>query len=177
VVAAGKLELSGEPDKPIPPGWAVDKEGGTAVTARQYLEGGAMLPFAGHKGYALMLLVELLAGALTGAGVTQRPQEELTGVLGWGGNSTFLVVLDVAHFTEVGRFFEDVDGLIERLHGVKSAPGFDRVRVPGEPEAESRKAKAASGIQVPQVIWDQIARIAAECRVDLSDIVDRGARP
>ncbi len=92
-----------------------------------------MLPFAGHKGYALALLIELLAGALTGAGVTQRPQVVPNGGLGFAGNATFLVVLDVAHFTDMEQFLDGVDGLLERLDGVKPAPGFQRVIVPGEP--------------------------------------------
>jgi LDH2 family malate/lactate/ureidoglycolate dehydrogenase len=170
VVAAGKLELGGEPDKPIPAGWAVDQEGRPATSARQYLEGGAMLPFAGHKGYALMLLIELLAGALTGAGVTQRPQGVPTGGLGFAGNSTFLVVLDVAHFTHVDRFFADVDGLFERLNGVKPAPGFQGVIVPGEPEAEQRLRRAEDGITVSDAVWNQIVQIAAESQVSLADI-------
>jgi LDH2 family malate/lactate/ureidoglycolate dehydrogenase len=170
VVAAGKLELGGEPDKAIPVGWAVDREGRPVTTARQYLEGGAMLPFADHKGFALMLLIELLAGALTGAGVTQRPQVVPTGGLGFAGNATFIVVLDVAHFTDADQFCTDVDGLFERLDGVKPAPGFQRVIVPGEPEAEQRLKRANEGISVTGIVWEQIVRIAAESQVDLADI-------
>jgi len=170
VVAAGKLELTGDPDQPIPAGWAVDQEGRPARTARPYLEGGAMLPFAGHKGYALMLLIELLAGALTGAGVTQRPRVVSDGCLGFAGNATFLVVLDVAHFTDVEQFYADVDGLFDRLNGGKPAPGFQKVVIPGEPEAAQRANRAKEGISVTGVIWEQIVRIATESQVDLADI-------
>jgi len=170
VVAAGKLELGNEPDKPIPTGWAVDRDGRPATTARQYLDGGAMLPFAGHKGYALALLIELLAGALTGAGVTQRPQVVPSGGLGFAGNATFLIVLDIAHFTDVDQFFADADGLFERLDGVKPAPGYQRVIVPGEPEAEQRLKRAREGISVAGATWEQIVGIAAESQVGLTDI-------
>lgn len=176
VVAAGKLELDGDPDRSIPPGWAVDAEGRPATTVRQYLEGGAALPFAGHKGFALMLLVELVAGALTGAGVTQRPQVVPTGGLGWAGNATFLIVLDVAHFTDVDQFLTDVDDLFERLDGVKPSPGFQRVIVPGEPEAEQRLRRAVDGISVTGEVWEQIVQIAAESQVDLADIWPGGGR-
>ncbi len=170
VVAAGKLELAGEPDKPLPEGWAVDHEGRPATIARQYLEGGAMLPFAGHKGYALALLIELLAGALTGAGVSERPRVVPTGGLGFAGNATFLIVLDVAHFTDVDRFFTDVEGLFERLEGVKPAPGFRKVIIPGEPEAQNRLRRTETGVSVTGVIWEQIVGIAAESQVSLTDI-------
>jgi hydroxycarboxylate dehydrogenase B len=170
VVAAGKLELLADKDTPIPPGWAVDSEGQTATTVRQYLEGGAMLPFAGHKGYALLLLVELLGGALTGAGVTERPQRIPNGELGFGGNSTFIVVLDIPHFTTEEQFLESVDGLFDRLHGVKPAPGFEKVIVPGEPEAEQRRRAEGKGISVSGAIWEQIVGIAAESHVSLDDV-------
>lgn len=174
VVAAGKLELTADPDAPIPEGWAVDREGRPAATARQYLDGGAMLPVGGHKGYALMLLIELLAGALTGAGVTGRPAVVPSGALGFGGNSTFLVVLDPSAFTERQRFLSDVDALFSRLHGVRPAPGFRKVIVPGEPEAEQRRKRSTEGFPVPRTIWDQIARIAAESGVDLAEYETEG---
>ncbi len=131
--------------------------------------GGAMLPFAGHKGYSLMLLIELLAGALTGAGVTQRPQAVPTGGVGFGGNSTFIIVLNVSHFTDGERFRDDVDALFRRLNGVRPAPGFQQVIVPGEPEAAQRAKKTAGGFAVPANIWDQINRVAGECGVNLAD--------
>ena len=175
VVAAGKLELAANKNVPIPAGWAVDREGRPATEARQYLEeGGAMLPFAGHNGYALMLLIELLAGALTGAGVTHRPQVVPTGCLGFGGNATFLIVLDAAHFTDVEQFYADVDGLFDRLHGVKPAPGFERVIVPGEPEAGQRAKRSREGISVAGAIWEQIVQIAANSQVSLADIGPEG---
>ena len=128
-----------------------------------------MLPFAGHKGYALMLLVELLAGALTGAGVTQRPQVVPTGGVGFGGNSTFIIIVDVSHFTDKEAFLTDVDALFQRLDGVRPAPGYKQVMVPGEPEAAQRARKTKEGFSVTAAIWEQIARVAGESNVSLSD--------
>ena len=173
VVAAGKLELATDKDKPIPSGWAVDSEGKPAATIRQYLEGGAMLPFGGHKGYALALLIELLSGALTGAGVTERPDKVPSGELGYGGNGTLLIVLDVAHFTDEERFLTNVDSLFERLQSSKPAPGFEKVMIPGEPEAAERERAGQEGISVEGAIWEQIVSIAAESEVSLDDISHR----
>jgi uncharacterized oxidoreductase len=170
VVAAGKLELAADPDVRIPAGCAVDKDGRPAETARQYLEGGAMLPFGGHKGYAIMLLVELLAGAMTGAGVTHRPAVVPTGELGYGGNSTFLIVLNVDAFTDRTQFLSNADALFSRLGSVRPAPGFTKVVVPGEPEAAERQKRSREGFVVPGPIWEQISRIAKESKVALSDL-------
>jgi len=171
VVAAGKLELSGEPDAKIPIGWAVDRHGRPATVARDYLEGGAMLPFGGHKGYALMLLVELLAGALTGAGVSQRPVTVFTGGPGFSGNSTFLAVIDPGAFTDSRQFAQHADALFARLGEVTPAPGVRKVMVPGEPEAEQRHRRGAEGFGVNDVMGARIRAIAKECGVDLSDLL------
>ena len=100
-----------------------------------------------------------------------------TGGLGFAGNATFLLVLDIAHFTDVDQFFADVDGLFERLDSVKPAPGFQRVIVPGEPEAEQRRTRAAEGISVTVWSGEQITRIAAESQVNLDDLSPRGRQP
>ncbi|MCC7355021.1 MAG: Ldh family oxidoreductase [Anaerolineae bacterium] len=168
VVAAGKLELSPDKDMKIPEGWAIDAQGRPATTSRAYIEGGAMLPFGAHKGYALLLLVELLAGALTGAGVAQEPTGSPSE--GAGGNATFIIVLDIPHFTDVEQFYADVDGLFDRLKRVKPAAGFKEVIIPGEPEAAARVKKAGEGITVPGPIWEQIKAIATEGKVSLDDI-------
>ena len=138
-VAAGKV-AAGRRTRQADPGRMGRRQRGVACHARlaNTWEGAATLPFAGHKGFALPPpSIQLVAGALTGAGVTQRPQVVPTGGLGFAGNATFFLVLDISHFTDVDQFFADVDGLFERLDGVKPAAGFQRGIVPGEPEARA----------------------------------------
>jgi LDH2 family malate/lactate/ureidoglycolate dehydrogenase len=169
VIAAGKIELAPDKDAQIPEGWAVDAEGRPATTIRQFLEGGALVSFGGHKGYALALLVELLCGALTGAGVSSQPKK--TRGPGFGGNSAFMIVLDVAAFTDEAQFYTNVDDLFNRLEGVRPAPGFDRVMIPGAPEIAQRAQRSREGIAVDGAIWERIAAAAAERQVDLDDIL------
>ena len=168
VVAAGKVELAPDQNAPIPAGWVVDSEGHPATIARQLVDGGALLPFGEHKGYALALLIELLCGALTGAGCTERPDRVITH--GLGGNAAFIMALSPAHFTDVDHFYGAVDGLFDRLKRVKPAAGFDRVMIPGEPEAAKRRQRSPEGISVAEATWDKIAAVAAEHRVSLSDL-------
>jgi LDH2 family malate/lactate/ureidoglycolate dehydrogenase len=167
VIAAGKIELAPDKDAPIPEGWAVDAEGRPAATIRQFLEGGGLVPFGGHKGYALALLVELICGALTGAGVSAQPKR--TRGPGFGGNSAFMVALDIAHFTDEAQFYNDVDSLFNRLESVKPAPGFNRVMIPGAPEIAQREKRSREGITVDGAIWERIAAVAAERQVSLDD--------
>jgi uncharacterized oxidoreductase len=173
VVAAGKLELGPDKDRPIPEGWAVNAEGRPATTVRQFLEGGGLLPFGGHKGYALSVLAELLGSALTGCGVPSDPHKPRG--LGFGGNSSFLIVLDIAHFTDPRGFAANVDALFERLEAVRPAPGFERVIIPGTPEREKRLANERQGrLTMDGAIWERIVAVAAERGLTLDAAAEAG---
>jgi hydroxycarboxylate dehydrogenase B len=165
-VAAGKFDLMPDLDTRIPAGWAVNAQGQPATTVREFREGGGLVPFGGHKGYALGLFVELICGALTGSGVP-APAKEAWGP-GYGGNAAFMIALDVAHFNDPDRFTADVEALFGRLHAVRPAPGFDRVMVPGEPEAAQRALQAREGIAVDEATWDKIVAVCAERGESLS---------
>jgi LDH2 family malate/lactate/ureidoglycolate dehydrogenase len=169
VVAAGKLELAPDKDMPIPEGWAVAANGSPAKTLREFLEGGGLLPFGGHKGYALSLFIELLCGGLTGAGLSERPDRIPT--FGLGGNAAFAIVFDIARFTDLGQFKANVDAFMGRLKRVKPAQGFQEIIIPGEPEVWQRAIHAVKGISVADATWEQIATIARDHGAKLDDIL------
>lgn len=169
VVAAGKIELGAYKDAAIPEGWALDSEGQPARTAQAFLKGGGLLPFGGHKGYAIGLLIEFLCGGLTGAGLPERPDKLVAE--GAGGNACFVVVIDIAHFTELAAFRKSVDAFIGRLKRVRPAPGSNGVMIPGEPEIEQRAIKSSTGFGVSDDAWKAINDIAHKHGVSLDDIV------
>ena len=74
VVAEGKVRLHRDSNTPIPEGWIVDREGKSTTKAAALYDGGSLLPLggldAGHKGYALSLMVDLMAGAISGGGAS-----------------------------------------------------------------------------------------------------------
>jgi (2R)-3-sulfolactate dehydrogenase (NADP+) len=65
-VTRGKIMVYAKEDKPIPLGWAVDKDGKPTTDPKAALTG-SLNPIGGAKGAALALMVELLCVALTGA--------------------------------------------------------------------------------------------------------------
>ncbi len=172
VVAAGRIQLLPDQNARIPEGWVVDAAGKPATVARHLMEGGALLPFGGHKGYALALLIELMCGALTEAGCSERPDTIVE--RGLGGNAAFIIVINPSQFLDLDQFYGSVDGFFDRLKRVKPAVGFDRVRVPGEPEAEHRAKHLDAGISVEAATWEKIEAVAAQYHVRLDDIVAHG---
>ncbi len=68
-VAAGKILGMKALGQAIPTSWLTDAEGLPTSEVGDWPNSGSMLPMAGHKGYGIALLIEVLAGALTGAGM------------------------------------------------------------------------------------------------------------
>jgi (2R)-3-sulfolactate dehydrogenase (NADP+) len=65
-VVRGKIMLYAKEGKPIPLGWAVDKDGNPTTDAKAALTG-SLAAIGGMKGTMLAMMVELLCVALTGA--------------------------------------------------------------------------------------------------------------
>ena len=118
VAAAGKVALSHTKRESTPEGWLIDSDG-TPTTEPDVLfqdPPGALLPLggiAGHKGFGLGLAVEVLAGALSGAGCTRWESTR-------GGNAVFLMVASIETFLPLTQFRFETQRLMDY---VKSSPG------------------------------------------------------
>lgn len=132
--------------KRFPGQWMVDNEGnptddpGVAQTDPP----GALLPLggveAGHKGYALGLLVEMLTQGLAGDGRAD-PQE------GWCAN-VFLEIFDPAAFAGYRDFVRQNAFLATACRDTPPRPGFDRVRLPGERALQRRLQQLHEGMSL-----------------------------
>jgi LDH2 family malate/lactate/ureidoglycolate dehydrogenase len=128
---------------------------GTARLAARWSDerddvGGLLQPLAGHKGFGLALVVEVLAGVLSGAGWSgPDPGLDHQGVC--------VVAIDPARFRD--GFAEAVDELVT---WVKSSPGAG-VLVPGEPGALAQAG--ADGIRVDATTWSELLAVFAETGV------------
>lgn len=160
VVAEGKVRVRRNRGEPLPEGWAIDAEG-RPVTETATFYGpprAALLPMAGHKGTALALVVEVLAGILSGTGAaTPRPGPVQNGV--------FLVLIQVERFLPLEEFTRQVAELVAFVKSSAPAPGSPGVLVPGEPEARLEAERRARGIPVEDETWRQIQAVARELGV------------
>ena len=152
-VARGKLMVAAKEGRPIPLGWALDREGKPTTDPKAGLEG-SMLPVGGAKGAMLALVVELLVTSLTGAAIGLEA-------------SSFFV--DEGNRPRIGQAFLVVDPgalagrevYLERVETLVTAMLADEgVRMPGA-RREALAAKAArDGIEIPQALADQLATLA-----------------
>ena len=120
-----------------------------------------MLPLGGmqfgHKGHGLAMMVEMLVGPLSHAGCTKQD--------GKGGGGVMVLAIDIEAFTDLDTYTDEVEALAEWVCSARPLPGFKKVYAPGEIEEETRVARLAAGIDLPQPVWDSIGEVAAELGV------------
>jgi hydroxycarboxylate dehydrogenase B len=156
----GRVRVKRNRREQTPAGWLLDAEGQptTDPEALYRTPRGTLLPSGGHKGYALAVMVEVLAGILGRAGhACANPETDHNGFL--------IVVLDISRFLPVAEFKEEVDALTDYVTSSPLAPGFTRVLTPGEGEALIEKERAAEGIFIEEGTWEQIIHTAKELGV------------
>ena len=128
--------------KPLPEGMAIDADG-AAITDPSRVEEGSLLPAAGAKGYGLSLLVEILAGVLTGAGVSGDVASMYKDVSKPGLNGHFMIALDVTRFMSMEHFQDRLEGLVAML---KASNPNGEVLFPGEIRWRNHKVNSELGI-------------------------------
>ena len=102
---------------------------------------GALLPFAGHKGYALAMVCELLGAALTG-GDTTRPANLKMKHAVW--NNMLAIVFDPKRMGTAAVFGDEVNAFVEWVQSAPLRDGSDAILMPGEPEQAARMARAGA---------------------------------
>lgn len=152
-VAEGKLRVARAAGRAIPDGWIVDKNGDASNDPNDYYEGGAILTMGGHKGYALSLVVDLFAGAMTGGGTT-NPDEKVNR------NSMMSIFIDPRAYGHDGTLSEIASSYLDWVRACKARDGHEVVLIPGDPERRTKKERSRDGIELPDGVWQQIVETA-----------------
>ncbi len=148
-VAANKLRVARNQGVKIPHGWILDKDGVSSDNPNDFYDGGFLMPFGAHKGYALSIMVEILGGLLTGAGAPMFAEFE-------GGNGCFFLALSPDFFRPSGKFLADVRRLVDTLRATPPLEGIESVMVPGDPEAKAEARHVRDGVELDAVTWQTI---------------------
>ena len=164
VTPEGKIRVYRNQGKPLPEGWILDAAGNATTNATDFYgpPRGGILPLggsAGHKGFALSLLVEILGSVLQGVGSTE-PQAL--------GNGVCFIVIDPSAFCPMERFREEADQSIAYIKSSPPAPGFDEVLVPGEIEFRTKRRRQVEGIPIDEPTWQAMEEHAARLGVSLA---------
>ena len=149
ISAAGKVMVAVDKGEQLPGDWIVDADWQPTSDPAALGRGGALrpmgLPYVGHKGYALALMVGLFSLMASLRSDAQPPQEDR-----WG---TVILMIDISRFGALDLFKSQVDAVIEF---VKADPLEGEVLYPGEVEARTRRDRLAKGIDLPDATWSEI---------------------
>ncbi|MBI2951624.1 Ldh family oxidoreductase [bacterium] len=162
IVAGGKIRLARARGEPVPEGCLIDAEGRPTTDPNVYYDPprGALLPFGGHKGYGLSVMIDLLVGTLSGAGASAPDAPR-------SGNALLTVAVDIERFVPLDAFREEVRQFIAYLKTSPKAPGVAEILAPGERAFRERERRLREGIEVEDRTWGQILDAARRLGVEL----------
>lgn len=165
MVAGNKIRVLQDKGLPVPDGWIIDRNGQSSTRPQDLFEGGALLPLgggSGHKGYGLSVMVEVLAGLLSGSSARALSEERA------GGNGVMMIALNPEAFTTRDDFLDDIETLCA---GLKASPAMyagGEVLLPGEPEARTRAERENTGIPLPEATLQALRTLGDELDVRLN---------
>ncbi|MDQ7841375.1 MAG: Ldh family oxidoreductase [bacterium] len=166
VASMAKIRRAQAAGECIPAGWGVDASGHPTDDPGAVIDGGALLPFGGHKGFGLALFAEVLSGLLTGGPFGKHAHAGLH----YGGTKDdkcghFLVAVSVDAFMPADQFAQRMTAWIAELKSHPAVDGEDRVRLPGERAYREERRRLAEGIPLSTRDAKELRVLARELRV------------
>lgn len=162
--AHGKVLVCAKKGIPVPPGWGIDAEGGPTTDPQAILNGGALLPFGGAKGYGISLVIELLCSALAGG----KRSTEMGSMFARDqiiGTGFFIGAIDAGKLVDPKVFAARVDDIFAdmRSAGTEEKP----VYIPGEIEAGKAALAMKNGIEIAPAIFEELRQLAGHYAVPM----------
>lgn len=163
-VARGKIYLAQQRGERIPEQWALD-DAGAITTDPASAIAGTILPMAGHKGYAISFMMDVLSGALTGSKVGSSvvgPYDPH----GSSGAGHLFVAIDVDALGDRAAYDARVSTIVDEARGTPLAQGHERIYYPGElEEIAEAAADEAGGVALPAATVGGLRVLADELSV------------
>jgi len=155
VASAGRVFAAEARGERVPGGWLVDSAGESTSDPAALRAGGALLPFGAHKGLALSLVADMLAGVLSGTGSGSDPAAS-------GAHGLAMLAIDVSAFGPAETFRDEVEALRRRV-----AASSDRdAALPGEGSASRRRTALRDGIGIPAATMHELRGLARALGTD-----------
>jgi uncharacterized oxidoreductase len=165
-IAEGKIKVALNKGVPVPDNCLIDAEGRPTTDPRVFYADppGAILSIAGHKGYGLGILCEILAGALTGGGCSNPANK------GRLANGMLSILLDPSRFQDDAAFGAEVNRFIAWVKSsAKASPDGD-ILMPGEIEGRTKAQRLRDGIPIDDTTWAQLRDAAMAVGLNEGDV-------
>jgi uncharacterized oxidoreductase len=168
--AEGKVRVKRIAGHTCPDGWLLDSQGRPTNDPNTLYANpsGTILPMGGdqaYKGFGLGLMVEILAGALSGGACIREVP------INPNGNCVFMLVVDPGHLGGAEHFAREVAGLAEFVRGCPRIDDSREILLPGDPERRALADRSQSGIPLDDGNWNELLKVAARLGVSVPEAV------
>jgi uncharacterized oxidoreductase len=162
MIAEGKVRVALHQGVRVPDGCLIDSEGRPTNDPELFYRHppGSILPIAGHKGYILSFMIEMLAGALTGGSCTNPAYAHQLA------NGMFTIVIDRSWFADRDEFFDEVDRYVRYVKSARTIDPDGEILVPGELEVRTSERRTREGIPLAGTTIGQILQVCEELNID-----------
>lgn len=160
VTARGKIRRAAQLGEDIPAGWALDDKGRPTTNAEAAYQG-VVLPLGGPKGSGLSLMIDAVAGVMSGAAFGGDVGNQYTDFARPQNVGHFFLAFRPDLFLLGQDYSSRIDSLVDRARREPRAEGFDEVLMPGEPEARMAESRRKNGILMSQRDLEMLAQEAA----------------
>jgi L-2-hydroxycarboxylate dehydrogenase (NAD+) len=161
VAAFGKVRMKAALGEPMPVGWMIDRDGKPLTDAARAAEG-HLLPIGDYKGYALSLIIGLLAGPLNGAAFGRGIVDFLKHPATATNTGQSVLAVSVDAFCPADLFKAHVDAAVRTIRESQRLPGVERVWLPGEQSHTKRLDRLADGVPIPPTLRKNLDALAQE---------------
>lgn len=144
-VAMGKIGQAIAAGGSLPAGWILDARGRPSTDPADFRASRLGAPIGEYKGYGLSVVMEVLAGVLSGAGFPWDRRDLRSARDREADLGHFFLAIDPRLFMPVEEFAARVDAMIHQAKGSARAEGVAEVFVPGEMEMRARERNLRAG--------------------------------
>ena len=156
-VARGKIRLYEKLNKEVPIGWAKDSCGKDTCDPTECLAG-TLSPVGGPKGYGMALIIDIVAGILTGSGSSDEVSslDDMTRPIRSG---NLIIALNIESLINFDFYLERVEELKCKLKGCPTAEGVNDIFLAGEIEYLTEERNKRNGVEVPEAVWEKARKV------------------
>lgn len=152
-MARGEIQLHQRDGHTLPEGVAIDRDGRQTTSPDDALEG-AQLPFGGHKGSAIAMMVELLAAGLTGSHLSFEAQGDDDN--GPTNHGELIILIDPVVTSGGDGYLKHCELLFERILEEEGT------RLPSTRRYANRIKTPLEGVTIPRLLYDEIVELGSE---------------
>lgn len=164
LVARGNIIAAQKRGDSIPSKWALTKDGKQTTDPTAALAG-TMLPMAGHKGYALALMVEIFSGVLSGAAIGSSVGSMYDNMNRKQNVGHFFCLLDISAFMDIDEFKKRLDATIDEIKSTEKRSGVEEILVPGERSHQKAEENRQRGIYIEEATRNELKLLCDELKI------------